>query len=273
MKRKKRRAAALPSILFLALCLPMACSPEEGSASEEGSEPTKGSEPAAEAPAPPSSESQIPTGRFVGNVVETMDAGTYTYVALEGGGERVWAVGPKTPVAIGDEISIALEMPMPNFESETLGRTFETVYFVGSLGAGTAPGGHGVTGDPHAGLPQFQAGAEVPEIDPDSIQKPESGYRVAELWDRREELNGKEVVVRGRVVRYNAGILGRNWLHIQDGSGDAGQGTHDVTVTSAGSCAVGDLVTIRGVVAVDKDFGAGYRYDLIVEEAEVDVQD
>lgn len=258
MKRERPSRAVLGSILLVVLSLPMACSPGEGSAAE--------SDPDSAAGAP-----QIPTGRFVGNVVETMDAGTYTYVALEREGERIWAAGPKTAVAIGDEISIPLDLRMENFESGTLDRTFETIYFVGSLEAGSVAAGDAATGNPHAGLPQFQSDADVPPIDPGAIEKPDGGYRIAELWDRRGELAGKEVVVRGRVVKYNAGILGRNWLHIQDGSGDPGEGNHDLTVTAEGPAAVGDLVTVRGVVAVDQDFGAGYSYALIVEKATVEV--
>jgi len=243
---------------FLAvLLLPIGCSPGEGGAAAKGSEP----------PA-----SQIPTGRFVGDVVETMDAGTYTYVALERGGERVWAAGPKTAVAVGDEIAIPLDMRMENFTSETLGRTFDAIYFVSSLGPGGAGADRTSAADPHAGIPQFGAAADAAPIDPDSIEKPDGGYRVAELWSRRGELAGKEVVVRGRVVKYNAGILGRNWLHLRDGSGDPAKGDHDLTVTTQSPSKVGDLVTVRGVVAVDQDFGAGYRYEVLVEQATVEIE-
>ena len=83
----------------------------------------------------------------------------------------------------------------------------------------------------------------------------------------RTEMRGESVTVRGQVVKVNNGIMGRNWLHLRDGSGDAAEGTHDLTVTSDETAAIGDVVTVTGTVAVDKDFGAGYRYDLIVEDA------
>jgi hypothetical protein len=73
-------------------------------------------------------------------------------------------------------------------------------------------------------------------------------------------------------VKYNSGIMGRNWLHIQDGSGDPAKSTHDITVTSEASTKVGDLVTVRGVLATDKDFGAGYAYDAIIEDASLQVE-
>jgi hypothetical protein len=263
MKRTRPLGAILRSILLLVLALPMACSSGD-------------SEPAAETSTPTTSESQIesqiPTGRFVGNVVETMDAGTYTYVELERAGERIWAAGPQTSIALGDEIVVPLDMPMHEFESDTLGRRFETLYFVAALAGPQTAAGSGSAKDPHAGLARSGPGAEVSKVDSDPVEKADGGYTVAELWDRRQELAGKDVVVRGRVVKYNGGILGRNWLHIQDGSGDAATGRHDLTVTSEGSSAVGDVVTVRGVVALDRDFGAGYSYELIVENATVAIE-
>jgi len=263
-------AAIHPWILCAALSSLLACSPEGEATAETagaGSATSSGNAPAETTPV-----SQIPSGRFVGNVVETMDAANYTYVALERGGETVWAAGPQTKVAVGDEIAIGLEMRMDAFHSESLGRTFDPVYFVGELqptGASVATEGHERPGDPHADV----SGAhETPAAgSSDSIDKPAGGYRVVELWDGRDDLAGREVVLRGRVVKYNGGILGRNWLHIQDGSGDASVGNHDVTVTSDQSASVGDVVTVRGVVALDKDFGSGYSYSILVEEANITV--
>lgn len=262
MNRKVLPDAAPLSVAAL-FCLLSGCSPHEGSASEATAEP------AARATAGTVPEPQGATGRFVGNVVETMDAAGYTYALLDRDGEQVWAAGPKTALRTGDEIAIALEMPMRDFHSESLDRTFETIYFVGSLGAEDPDSGHR---DPHAGLPQFRTNTEDGRIAPGAVEKAEGGYRVAELWERRAELAGKEVLVRGRVVKYNAGILGRNWLHIQDGSGDPKTGDHDLTVTTQGSSKLGDLVTVRGVVTLDRDFGAGYAYEIIVEEATVEVE-
>ena len=71
-------------------------------------------------------------------------------------------------------------------------------------------------------------------------------------------------------MKYSAGIMGRNWIHLQDGTGDAAAGTNDLTVTSSATTAVGDTILVQGSVAVDKDFGAGYRYAVIVEDASVE---
>ncbi len=92
---------------------------------------------------------------------------------------------------------------------------------------------------------------------------------VAELHAQKAALKEKTVSLRGKVVKFNAQIMGKNWLHLQDGSGDPKIGTHDITVTSADTVKVGDLVTVRGTVRLKKDFGAGYAYEVIVEDAKV----
>jgi hypothetical protein len=92
---------------------------------------------------------------------------------------------------------------------------------------------------------------------------------VEALWARRATLGGKSVVVRGKVVKFLAGIMGRNWAHLQDGTGSSKDGTHDITITTEATLAPGDVVTATGTLAVDKDFGAGYKYGAIVEGATI----
>jgi hypothetical protein len=98
-------------------------------------------------------------------------------------------------------------------------------------------------------------------------EPPRGGMTIAELWQRRSEMEGQTVSIRGTVVKYNGGILGRNWLHIQDGSGDAAAGDHDLTVTSNAAAEVGQVLTISGVVTLNQDFGSGYAYELMLTEA------
>ena len=107
-------------------------------------------------------------------------------------------------------------------------------------------------------------------VEPGSIAKPAGGVTVAEILAEKAGLAGKEVIVRGRVVKYTGGILKRNWLHIKDGTGAAG--ADDLTVTTTGQAAVGDTVVVKGTVAADKDFGAGYRYAVLIEDATVTVE-
>ncbi len=96
-----------------------------------------------------------------------------------------------------------------------------------------------------------------------------NAYTVAEIFAASKKLNGKTVRVRGQVVRYNPAIMGRNWIHIQDGTGDPLKNTHDLVATSTETAKVGEVVTVEGKLAADKDFGAGYVYAAIVEGAKL----
>ena len=90
---------------------------------------------------------------------------------------------------------------------------------------------------------------------------------VAKLYQEKKALSGKLVQVKGKVVKVNNGIMGRNFLHVQDGTGD--KNSNDLTVTSKQTANVGDSVVITGKVVLDRDFGAGYTYPLLIEESTI----
>jgi hypothetical protein len=69
------------------------------------------------------------------------------------------------------------------------------------------------------------------------------------------------------VVKYNPGIMGKNWIHLRDGTGSAADNTNDILVTSANEARIGEVYTVKGIVRVDKDFGSGYSYKVLIEEA------
>lgn len=96
------------------------------------------------------------------------------------------------------------------------------------------------------------------------------GRTVAEVIGQRAQLAGKTVAVRGKVVKFSPGIMDRNWLHVRDGSGSTASKNDDLLVTTQQTVAVGDLVLVRGTVRTDQDFGAGYTYDVLVENATLD---
>jgi len=95
-----------------------------------------------------------------------------------------------------------------------------------------------------------------------------NAYTVAEIYAKGADLNQKKVAVRGKVVKVSANIMGKNWIHMQDGSGKPEAGTHDLVLTSQQKPTVGEVLIGEGVMAADKDFGAGYRYKVIVEETQ-----
>ncbi|HBO85000.1 MAG: hypothetical protein A2073_03450 [Deltaproteobacteria bacterium GWC2_42_11] len=102
-----------------------------------------------------------------------------------------------------------------------------------------------------------------------NITKVKEGYTVEELFSQKDKLKGKKVSVRGKVVKFNADIIGKNWLHLQDGTGKTG--SDDITVTTKQTASVGDIVIITGVLATNKDIGSGYSYNVIIEEATIRV--
>jgi len=85
--------------------------------------------------------------------------------------------------------------------------------------------------------------------------------------EKGPELKDKPVLVRGKVVKYNPDIMGKNWIHLRDGSGSEVNGTNDILVTSTNPAKIGDVVTVKGIIHTDKDFGAGYSYKVLIEEA------
>lgn len=92
---------------------------------------------------------------------------------------------------------------------------------------------------------------------------------VAALNQDKAGLAGKTISAQGKVVKVNNGIMDRNFVHVQDGTGDAAKGTNNLVVTSKQTAAVGDQVTISGTVVLNRDFGFGYSYPLLIEDASI----
>lgn len=96
-----------------------------------------------------------------------------------------------------------------------------------------------------------------------------TAYTVGEIFEKKDALANKPVEVKAKVVKLSSGILGKNWLHLQDGTGSQAAGTNDLVATTDSVPTVGDVVTVRGNLSLDRDFGAGYRYGVIIEGAEI----
>jgi len=232
-------------------------------------------------------------GFFTGTVVETMNAANYTYVQVDNGTEKIWAAAPEFSVKKGEKVTVPEGMPMKGYESKTLGRTFDVVYFVSAIGkgdqppagavatgapmgmGGSAPMGMGGSGAEQGKLPE---GAH-PKLDPTQAAKDanvtfagikKADKTVADIYGGKSGLSGKEVAVRGKVVKFSPQIMGKNWLHVQDGTGQAG--SNDLTVTTADDAKVGDTVLVTGKITLNKDFGMGYKYDLIIEDGKIKVE-
>lgn len=197
-----------------------------------------------------------------GSVIEVKDVEAYTYLRLKTSDGETWAAISKTPVKKGARVTIENVMVMNNFESRALKQTFKSIAF-GNL-AGASKTGHA--------LPPSHAASAQPANAPDVRVAKAAGanaWTVAEIITRAPELKDKTVVVRGRIVKYNPGIMGKNWLHLRDGSGSAAENSNDILVTTASEAKLGDIVTVKGMVRTDKDFGSGYAYKTLIEEAAI----
>jgi hypothetical protein len=224
-----------------------------------------------------------PLGASSGKVVQKLDANIYTYIRLDdGSGNETWAAVPKTQLEIGESIALKGGTVMRNFYSKTLNRTFDSIIFAaGVIRAGgdknaqiqtAAMVGSDVNRSGIAApgpTPQTRGGHSTAPLTKLKIEKStaQNGYTVGELFEKAASLNKQKVTVKGQVVKVNPDIMGRNWLHIQDGTGDVAKNTHDLVVTSTDIAEKGAIISIEGTVAVDKDFGFGYRYNVIVEDA------
>lgn len=210
------------------------------------------------APQPPASNV------VTGEVLEVKDVESYTYLRLKTAQGETWAAVTTAPVKKGAKVTIENVTVMNNFQSKALKKTFQTIVF-GTLGTGQGVASRAANdvAAAHAGAPK--------SIDAADVRVPKAtganARTVAEIMAKPADSKDKPVLVRGKVVKYNAGIMGKNWIHLRDGSGAAADNTNDLVVTTTEQAKLGDVVTAKGVVRTDKDFGAGYSYKAIIEDA------
>ena len=214
----------------------------------------------------PSEEQKIEVSSIHGPISEIITASGYTYVAIDVDGKKIWAAGPVSTFKVGDTVGFSMDMPIANFQSRSLERTFDRIYFVdGFITQDGTPSeksskmslshGSNATGHP-APTPSGKVTVEIVKV--------EGGKDIAEIYKEKASLSGKPVKVAGEVTKYTPNILGFNWIHIRDNSSDS-----DLTITTSDTVAVGDVIVVKGLIALDKDFGYGYVYPVILEEAKV----
>jgi hypothetical protein len=211
----------------------------------------------------------VPPGMVRGTVLETMNSGGYTYVFMDTGQDQRWIAAMETVVREGDVVQTDQGMAMTGFTSKTLDRTFNVVYFVSSLqnlSGGSQPLAQ-VSGEMPPGHPDIGGGEAATAVA--AVEAYEEGKDIAYVYANKDDLAGQPVTLRGKVVKYNPGILGWNFIHIQDGSGDAGAGDNDLIATTKAETAVGETVVLSGTIVLDKDFGAGYSYPVLLEDASI----
>ena len=207
-----------------------------------------------------------PAAVVKGEVLEVKDVESYTYLRLKTADGEVWAAVGKAPVKKGAKVTIENVTVMNNFESKTLKRTFQQIVFGNLAGAGSkANGAGGQMAAAHSGMPKAEP---VIDVNVPKASGPDA-RTVAEIVLKAAELKDKTVLVRGKVVKYSDSIMGKNWIHLRDGSGSAADNSNDVLVTTTDETKVGDVVVVKGIVHTERDFGSGYAYKVMIEDAKL----
>ncbi|SFS76788.1 hypothetical protein [Lutibacter maritimus] len=192
-------------------------------------------------------------------VKEKIDGGGYVYLNVEEDGKDYWMAIANMPVEVGNTYYYNGGMVMKDFISKHLDKTFEAITFAEGIRLTEEVQ---VTEDHvHEHSSEMEAAAVMTE----KIEKAKGGNSLEEVFKNRATLDKKNVIVKGKVVKVNNGIMDKNWVHIEDGSQFNNE--KDLTITTQETVKEGDIVTFKGTIVLNKDFGAGYVYDIILEEA------
>jgi membrane protein implicated in regulation of membrane protease activity len=198
-------------------------------------------------------------GGHTGTVQEVIQANAYTYLSVKEQDDVYWVAITKRDMKVGEKVSFAGALEMKNFTSKDLQRTFESIYFVSEISAESP------ASPPEMPVKPSHQGKVTAERLDVAIDPAEGGISIGELFANRESYAGKAVLIRGQVTKVNRAIMGKNWVHLQDGTSAAGN--YDLTITTHDEAAPGEVVTFEGTIVLNKDFGSGYAYEILMEEA------
>lgn len=211
--------------------------------------------------APEHPRQTVPAAAMISGVVEeVLQATSYTYLRVKADDRDMWIAVTKRESKVGETVSFEPGLEMRNFQSKDLQRTFESVYFVANVMGGSSPAAPASHGTPHQTKPTL----EKQEI---SVEPVEGGITIGDLFSNKAAHADKTVLIRGQVTKVNRAILQKNWVHLQDGT-SAGD-KFDLTITTQENVNIGDVVTFEGKIVLNKDFGAGYKYDVLMEDAKL----
>ena len=192
-------------------------------------------------------------------VKEILNANAYTYLLVIEGEKEFWIAVPKTDVKVGKKYSYEGGMEMKKFESKDLKRTFDSVLFVEGLIDPEAPAAKEVAINPGNTITSLKLSKGI-TLSKDAIS-------LHDLFSGRDKLEGKTVILTGKVIKFMPEIMNKNWIHLQDGT--SYKGLNDITITTLAKVKVDEIVTLKGTVVLNKDLGSGYKYDILVEDAVV----
>jgi hypothetical protein len=212
----------------------------------------KKQEPSSHASAP------APAGGHQVVIQEVVQVTEYSYIRVKEGDKEYWMAGPKSELNVGEKFSYLQAMEMKNFKSKELNKTFDSILFVDSF-----KGGHSTS---------MMSSPQKPKIGQENIQvdKAAGGITIAQLYADPNAYANKTVKIKGQVVKVNSAIMDRNWVHLQDGTKSGND--FDLTITTQEEVNKDDIVTFSGKIVLNKDFGYGYSYKVLMEEAKLDIK-
>ena len=207
-------------------------------------------------------EAQMPTTGHKVKILEVIQATSYTYLKVAENDKDYWmAIAKSNSIKEDDIIYYNVALEMKNFKSKDLDRTFDTIYFVQNISDKPMINPHGM----NASTPMQRKTSKRDESI--SITPVAGGISIAELYTNSSSYSNQHVKIKGQVTKFNSAIMGKNWVHIQDGS--EYDGRYDMAVTTQAKVKVGDVVVFEGTILLNQDFGAGYSYDVIMENAKL----
>ena len=195
-------------------------------------------------------------------VKETLLAAGYTYILGEQNDSLKWFAVSQQEINEGEVFYYVDPLVMKDFYSKELDRPFDEITFLMQISK-----------DPKTFEKPTMENSQKPsgKITTDQldlgIDIPEGAISIAQLYENMKQYKGQKVRVKGQVVKFSAEIMNTNWIHLQDGT--SFDGKYDLTITSDETVNVGDIVTFEGVISIDKDFGYGYFYEVLLEETVV----
>lgn len=211
-------------------------------------------------------QNAMPTNAKVFEVTEVIQANSYSYLKVKENMAERWVAVSKQEINVGDVYYYDDALQMANFTSKDLDRTFDVIYFVNqisktpvqeqSMGIGSGMGSR---------MPGHSGKVETQKLSSITLEKTNGEITLADILENREDYVSKVFEIRGVAVKVNKEIMGKNWIHIQDGTDYNSE--FDLTITTQEFVEKGDEVTFSGKLTLNKDFGSGYSYDLIMENA------
>ncbi len=206
----------------------------------------------------------LPAGVHGVEVIQVLNTTKYTYLRVSEDKSEYWMAIVREEIKSGDSVYYSQAYDMKDFYSRELDRTFPSVLFVQDPSG--SPERLAATGGAH--MPGAEASSRrqpVTKMDNLKVEKAAGGITIEELFENPSQFEGKKVKIRGLVGKLSKEIMKRNWMHIQDGTSDGSN--FDLTVTSVDIVTEGNIATFEGIIALKKDFGSGYFYEVIMEEA------